>query len=647
MPDEREILAVFKADIEQYKAQIEEMSNVNTKASTSTDAVTASTDKLSKKSKGAAGSISTLSKGLAGVTGLLGVTGRLLGVNTDKIEALVFASQQFVRVGQDIAKTQKLAAESTSKFSLASAASIPIIGAIVVAIGAAAAILIRYQDQLFGVTEAQKAKMKADDGALISDEKLRASYNESIKTIKDLGIEYRLVTGQITEYQATIERLQTKNKDAVDQIQKDTKVKVEEIIGFWGQVRLAAAQAVGLGGLETQKVLDDLGRVIDDRNAIIKKKGEELTEEEKVALAKRFAQIDADTQRLLKANQDRLDKEKDARKKASEEALKELREFQKERNDINIQAAEDNLVRIRTEGEAARKELEDQQKKDNESTLREAKAFFDFHDKEDKRLLDDQKKRDLERIESAQQVASAIFDAYQQASDKRQELLDKEITQQEKNIDVQRDLAARGLDNTLAFEQKRAADLQRQQQKEAQQAKRVKLLETFLNSLAEFSKTDPKTALQKALLQVALAQAATAVFAEEGGIIGEIGERSNLRRKHKGGGDVLLHAQTGEGILSRREMDNLGRRNFHLLKDAARFPVRDDVFAMPQIALSGGMQPSNADVVKELRALRNDFKNQPREKLDINKYGEYIHTVTQDGITTATKGKLKKNRFKS
>jgi len=148
------------------------------------------------------------------------------------------------------------------------------------------------------------------------------------------------------------------------------------------------------------------------------------------------------------------------------------------------------------------------------------------------------------------------------------------------------------------------------------------------------------------LLQVALATAATAVFAEDGGIIGEITDRSNGTRKHTGGGDVLLHAQTGEGILSRKEMDNLGKRNFHLLKDAARFPIRSDVFKMPNIAMAGGFAISNEEVVKEIRGLRQDIKNQPKHNWEIDKFGNYIKQSVENGIKTITKGKMPQHRFK-
>lgn len=644
MPNENEIIAIFKADIEQYKAKVEEMSKVNATASTTTDAVTKSTDTFSKKSKGAASSIGTLSKGLSGVVGLLGITGRLFGVNTDKIEALIFASKGFVKVGQDIIKAQKLATAATIANTAATAASTTAttaqtvaerilnavrtaslagIGLVVAGVTALVAIVYSYVTSLKEEEKAMKRKQDVDKEQIKINNQLAESFNKRAKQQDETALAEGVRTGLITERQAKEIAL---NEKFFKQRAEDDKLIAQQ--------RLDAAKNTNdaFGRL----TIADQTRIEANRVKLLKA-AEDNFQTELTALREEFAKEDAEKQK--KANE-----KAEAENKASLD--RQFNAFVKyhDQKDAELQK------RINKELEEQKKFEENKQKLIEDEFVEEQNSAAknrEIGKAATKKRLEEEKELNNQRIEDAQQVASAIFSAFEQASDKRQELLDKEITQQEKNIDVQRDLAARGLENTLAFEQKRAADLQRQQQKEAQQAKRVKLLETFLNSLAEFSKTDPKTALQKALLQVALAQAATAVFAEEGGIIGEIGERSNLRRKHKGGGDVLLHAQTGEGILSRREMDNLGRRNFHLLKDAARFPVREDVFAMPQLAIAGGMQPSNADVVKELRLLRSEFKNQPREKLDINKYGEYIHTVTQDGITTATKGKLKKNRFKA
>ena len=260
-------------------------------------------------------------------------------------------------------------------------------------------------------------------------------------------------------------------------------------------------------------------------------------------------------------------------------------------------------------------------------------ALDDIHDQE---------------IESIKEKLSTISELYDKAFERRQEQLDQEIEAQKTNIDVQRDLAARGLDNTLDFEEKRLADLRRKQQVESERNKRVKLLESFLNAFADFSKSDAKNALPKALLQVALATAASAAFAEEGGIIGEIKEKSFFNRRHRGGGDVLIHGQIGEGLLPRDSMKVLGRRNFELLRNIGRHPIREDIFKMPKIdAHSGGSQVSNEEVVKEIRTLQHIIKNKKESHYSVDEFGNYIKRTMENGIEEITKGKLKKPRWRS
>lgn len=330
---------------------------------------------------------------------------------------------------------------------------------------------------------------------------------------------------------------------------------------------------------------------------------------------------------------------KKAQEDAAKEALKALREFQEERNQANIDAAEENLKLIREQGEAAREELEKQQQDELIFIRKSAEAARE-------ELENKEKKRRLDRIEQEQQMLDTLFKAQEEAYNRDKELQDTVIDDQKKNIDYQRNLAARGQKNTLDFEEKELVRKKRDAEKSAQVQKRVKLLETFLNSLASFSKEDPKSALSKALLQVALATAATAVFAEEGGVIGEIGARSNLRRKHRGGGDVLLHAQKGEGILPVDSMNAIGRRNFELLKNAGRFPIRDNIFAMPKQSNSLGVAVmDNSEVIKELRHLQNVVKNKRENTYHIDEFGNYIKTQIENGFKEVTKGKLPKPRF--
>ena len=691
MADEKEIVAVFRADIEQYKKDVAEAVGVTGQLDKKVEATATTTQNFSKHSKSAAGSISTLSRGLGGITGLLGITGRLFGVNTDKIQELVFASQQFVRVGRDLANSQRLAAEATKASTAATKAAS---AATAVASGGIALLItgiIAAAGALYAWISAKKSDVEITEEQIKLQDELNESNKESIKISEDAKIaalenqvalikaggtetiaateavavaEYKVLLEKLKQTQTAIDDANREKFKAQQKFDENTRRLLRNPEKVTDEEKVAAQLLFQQKDNELQQLLIlqaaynnqvailDKGLVKDvkkitDTNAEERKKKLQKDYDDEIkllddAIKKAIALYGKDSAAFIKAQEDKNKARSDFFKKQEdlilgnatiEAGLTDLKiddenaRFQTELLNLERQFnAEDKL----TDAFRKRQELLEKQHKKNLSDI----------DKEDA-----EKKR-IKEIDENKKMLDTIFNAQQEAFDKRKELEDKQIDDQEKNIDIQRDLAARGLDNTLAFEQKRVAELQRQQQKEAQTQKRVKLLEAFFNAFASYSKEPnlkPGEALLKALRDVALATAASAVFAEEGGIIGKIGERSNLRRRHKGGGDILLHAQIGEGILSRKEMEHLGTRNFHLLKDAARFPIRGDVFSMPKIAIAGGVAMSNVEVVLELRELKHIIKNKRELEVNWDAAGNRIEKAYQDGITTVTH---KKQRFK-
>ena len=694
-----EILAIFKADIEQYKAEIAEMGVVNKDAAASTDKVSKSTDKLGKQSRTAATSVGVLSKGLGGIAGLLGITGRLFGVNTDQLQELIFTSQQFSRVAkqlQDVQKASNLATKEgivikgadIAASEAQAAANTAALGPIGLLIGAAVALglaiynviggrkeeadatlavseeMIRLNNQLeLQIKFQEMLRLRSDESGITLDEytKSQEALNKALNEEVD----------RIREALLADEELRNSREGGIDVLKRELAIIKAKAISdksiFDKEQELRKAELLTLEN--RQKALGDfasgdleLARDIADKKNEIEAAVfafQKKEDDKRIALAKKL------WEEQLKILDDAFAKAKVKYGKDADEFIKEQErknkaraDFFKKQEDLILGNAtiEANLTETKTDDEKARfqSELNSLERQFNaEDKLTEAfQKRKELIEKQHQKNLTDiekeeDKKRFQERLAAAKQISDAVFQAQQEAFDRKQALLDKEISIQETNIETQRRLAEAGLDNTLAFEERRAAELQRQQQIEAQKQKRIKLLETFLNSLAEFSKTDPKTAIQKALLQVALAQAASAVFAEEGGVIGEIGSRSNLSRRHKGGGDVLLHAQTGEGVLPRDAMSAIGRRNFELLKNAGRHPIRDDVFGMPKLAVAnGGMSISNAEVVKELKALQHIVKNKKESTYDLDQFGRYMKTTLENGVNEIVKGKLPKPRFK-
>lgn len=687
----------YMAQMGSHEAAIKRLSEEYKVYKATGQAAAAQTQQFTTHTKGAADSIKTLSRGLGGVSGLLGITGKLLGVNVEQMQGLIIASHELETIARDISHSMHLQAVATGEATAATEAQtvaekglqvVTSLGVgLYVAIGTA---IVAAGVAIWNYVKGQKEELKNLQDEIAFHDFERKHYEDLKKLLIELD--------QTKEINALKEKIRQKTATEADLKLLEEQHKVNnKSLEIIKQFSAEKAHLI----LEEQKQHESeiIKRNIGDEKQQVwieesDLKAAERNKKRKEDLNKRLLALDTEQNQQLQALKDiqNSNAADDASenadkiaKKAAEDDKKFFKEYWQRRKEFNKRTADDAgeayEEQLKAQKEQQDKELklfgnqfEERQKQIGEEKKSEIRGITErqeeliraakkgkkdaldqlqldaglgtvFSHEAQKALDDIAEENRKKKIEAEKKMLDAIFKAQQEAFDKRKELEDKQIARQDKNIDIQRGLAERGLANTLAFEEKRKAELERKQQKEAQTQKRVKLLETFLNSLAEFSKTDPKTALQKALLEVALATAASAVFAEEGGIIGEIGARSG-RRRHKGGGDVLLHAQTGEGILSRSEMDNLGKRNFHLLKDAARFPIRDDVFVMPKIALAGGMAVSNAEVVKEIQGLRKDFRNQKRESWEVNKFGEYIKTSIENGVTEITKGKMPKPRFR-
>ena len=135
-----------------------------------------------------------------------------------------------------------------------------------------------------------------------------------------------------------------------------------------------------------------------------------------------------------------------------------------------------------------------------------------------KKSEDDTKKKADDKqdasVANANKIASAINDSLNQVSDKRIAKIEEEEEKTAKAIDRQERRAEQGLENNLAFEQKKAAELEKQREDEAKkQEQRAKVL-AYFNLFSEFAKAEPNTAAFKAAAQVAIAETVSGLFYE-------------------------------------------------------------------------------------------------------------------------------------
>jgi len=241
-----------------------------------------------------------------------------------------------------------------------------------------------------------------------------------------------------------------------------------------------------------------------------------------------------------------------------------------------------------------------------------------------------------EITDGIKEVTDTMIQALLIQSQEIQKSNDYRLKMQDKLIQEETALAIAGKENTLAFQIAQADKIEAQQLAEQKKQKHLKELEILINAVAKFAEKDPTTALAKGFAVLAAVKGAEAIFAEEGGIIGQISQRSVIgahgySRTHTGGNDVLLHAQKGEGILSVPEMQNLGAVNFGMLKNYLKRPLNEKPLLM------AGTSLSMDSVVEEVRSLKEVVKNKKETNVNWDEMNNMIVTEVENGVKKSIK----------
>jgi hypothetical protein len=292
----------------------------------------------------------------------------------------------------------------------------------------------------------------------------------------------------------------------------------------------------------------------------------------------------------------------------------------------------------------AKKEKDDKAHEEGLASLRgEAKAEKEAQEERKKQLL---------------QFGEDLLKELEKISDKKIALLDKEIDKQDSNIERQRELADKGLANTLAFEERKKAELERSKIAEQKKQEKIAKTQAFFNAFASYSKDEPQTAAVKALKDVLLAEVVAKAFAKEGGIVGEIAEpvaggridRGIFKgRSHLQGG-IHLEAEGNEGIFSGKEMGNLGRENFYALKNLLKNPIDDSIFERQNDAFNASIPIINVinksdQVVEKLDELKKVIADKKETVWNISPNGLISKEEFERGFKTITQYKKAKRRF--
>ncbi len=107
----------------------------------------------------------------------------------------------------------------------------------VAAMGAGIAALVIYLNKN---TDSQKEYNKALDGTVIVNKEVRDAYNEQLRQIRDLDIEYKVLIGTMTESEAKILKINNEFKDKLKELDDEILLKADESTqgfkAFWAGV---------------------------------------------------------------------------------------------------------------------------------------------------------------------------------------------------------------------------------------------------------------------------------------------------------------------------------------------------------------------------------------------------------------------------
>ena len=349
----------------------------------------------------------------------------------------------------------------------------------------------------------------------LTDAQINAQ-NTEIKLLQDFGLTKIEIENLIAE------------KDAV---------KLARDLDELGRTRLSIAQKETLAKVVLESQKNELDRA--NQQAKIDEKEIE-NKKTLLKLQNEIEQINLDEQkRLSQVNLDDISKNTEKLKQQSLQSdnvfntkleNKVLEQFKKEREaqlqllkdeeasiknkyKSQIDLIKDNIQNEKIEREIGQKEIEKLNKQRLNELNQLAEKEKSIEEEKSKYISDLRNKQAQAVVTQLSQVTDALGNELNRRAEKEQRYLDYNLQKRQTNIERQTDLASRGLQNQLAFEEQQLAkaELKRQQLAEEQARKQeiIDLTKTYFNFLnAELQKPNANTgtAIFNALGQTALSK---------------------------------------------------------------------------------------------------------------------------------------------
>lgn len=588
-------------------------------------------------------------------TGITNVTDRLSGV----VDELSEVAKESARVGAQIDALQK----AFERLEISSTVT-----------------LAKQRLEFQKLREIAQDQTKSDEeriDALLKAEKVQRSISATEIKLLDLKIQKieleQSLNDTSREEELELEKLKAERfvSEAAAQKKINGLVSLRTGIELRAAKKLQAELDANLKRiLETQDLLDTLDiRFTEDEidKGILERT--KLFEDE-------ISKIDANTE--LSAKQ-RLKIER----KFLKELEKDLAEFERRRKEIELESQIELSNRKVKEIELSglregkkQEEINEEIKKakiealENEIALRKelGQDVIDLEIELEKQKLaqieklnkESDEKTAKEKLASFKKVYDKVSSGLQTQLDKQFQAINKanadEIAERESNITKQQNLAEKGLDNQLAFEEKKRKEAQLKEQEELKRQQRIKesiaLAEAYLSALearfaqaaAEADKPNPsvtsETAPIKALQDVLVSRAIAGTLAgalggfADGGYTGDGGKYDEAGIVHK-----------GEFVIDKETTSKMGLRGDNMNDFKNKMfsgQMFNHEFMSTDMTRKQVNSYDNSQVVNAINELKNEFKSRPIQKVEVDSLGNLIETIYKNGQKEVIKHKNNK-----
>lgn len=406
---------------------------------------------------------------------------------------------------------------------------------------------------------------------------------------------------------------------------------------------------------EKKKKKEQLEREKKENEAALKriKEHEEAVYKAKAAAKRKefdslWSQMEKDTKELnnyiaeqdVNAIEDDLKRKKAAAKKIHDDKIKEIEDSKavEEVKNAAIIAADKKL-----KADLEKIDKDDQDKKDaNEARKQEKRAkaaqkeFKEAYDQYQKDIAN-QKKVTQEQIAELDKLEKSVEAGFAKRNKIANDYLNKETQENQKAIEAQERLAQRGLENTLAFEKEKAAKLElekrRQQEKEIRQQK----IFAFYQLFSSYAKTDPNTALQKAIVDTALAEVISGAF-----IDGTENVARDLQgnKVHNGTDGYVVAVDGNERIFNPSQNAKIGNISNEDAAQILHDYQKGVLFNYGNIEQPKGVLINQNIELREtnnlLKQLLSVTNNKPVHQTNIDNLGNIVHAEIRNGIAKVT-----------